>query len=80
MYYTNGNTGILWLQYSLCSKDVLQYRRLIEKAGKRCKLTLNERAAMFFQDGGQTFYEWIPSGRSKKYACTASYALGEVMV
>lgn len=33
MYYTNGNTGILWLQYSLCSKDVLQYRRLIEKSG-----------------------------------------------
>lgn len=35
-----------------CSTGVLW-----RKAGKRCKLTLNERAAMFFQDGGQTFYE-----------------------
>lgn len=34
MYYTNGNTGILRLHYSLCSKDVLQYRRLIEKRGE----------------------------------------------
>lgn len=35
-----------------CSTGVLW-----RKAGKRCKLTLRERAAMFFQDGGQTFYE-----------------------